>query len=266
MKPAHAFKVSLKASLIALSIAAISPAHATGVPTVDGSAIISNLQQWYQSAQRWYSQMQSMAPGEFAANLLGLEKATSQADSYIAALEKVKTQMQDANPCKKYPVEASKMLCTQEEDLKVQMIDAYIAMLNAVKEDYDALYKKVDERNKMAAQFALGDLLTGGGDTKEGELKALDVQINDLRQRLGTNMQQNSVQIDMAEKRVKIANNLRVVVARGQFEGNTDGLSSLITKGAVITTLSSAASKYDEKTKNIKNQAISTTGQTGTDY
>ena len=270
MKPTHAFKANLKttlkASLIALSIAAISPAHATGVPTVDGSAIISNLQQWYQSAQRAYSQIASMKPGELAANLLGNSQATSKADEYIASLEKVKTTMDTTSKCTKYMVPASVKACQTELLEQKAYIDAYIAMLEAVKEDYDALYKKVDERNKMAAQFALGDLLTGGGDTKEGELKALDVQINDLRQRLGTNMQQNSVQIDMAEKRVKIANNLRVVVARGQFEGNTDGLSSLITKGAVITTLSSAASKYDEKTKNIKNQEISTTGQTGTDY
>ena len=259
----------LKSGLLALVLTGslISPAHATGVPTVDGSAILTNLQQWYQNAQRTYSQMASMKPGELAASLVGSGQATSKAQEYISSLETVKTTMDKTTQCNKYMVPASVKACLDELQAQKAYIDAYIAMLKAVQEDYDALYQKVAERNRVATQFALGDLLTGNGmNTHQGELDTLDVQINDLRQRLGTSMQQNRAQIDMAKEQVEVANKVRVIAARGQFEGNTDGLSSLITKGAVVTTLSTAAAKYDAKTQEIKNKQITTTGRTGTNY
>ena len=109
---------ALKTTLIALMLAAVNPAHATGVPTVDGSAILTNLQQWYQSAMRDYNRVMNMKPGQIVTDALGLDNETKKKmGDYISALQNVKTQMNEAKPCEKYPIEASKLLCTQEEVL-----------------------------------------------------------------------------------------------------------------------------------------------------
>lgn len=261
----------LKAGLLALVLAGslISPAHATGVPTVDGSAILTNLQQWLQSAQRWYSQMQSMQPGEFAQSMLGQEQATNQADSYIAALEKAKQQMQESSTCQKYPVQASKMLCVEELDLKVRKMDAYITLLNGVKDDYNALAQKVKERQSVAAQFSAGDQMTGGGNTQQEKLRVLDAQIADLRERISTNMQQHKGQIDMIDGQLNMVHGIRVDVARVQFEGNAGGLSDLIKKGAVTATLETATQEYKDKADAAKTSTIRYNNghtKTGTNY
>lgn len=256
MKPAHAFKANLKttlkASLIALSIAAISPAHATGVPTVDGSAIISNLQQWYQSAQRWYSQMQSMDPGQFATSVVGQQQATSSADSYISLLQQVKKDMQQSNTCGNFKVQASQDLCNKEESLRIQQIDAYITMLNTVKKDYDDLQAKAQERTSLGGQFSAGDALTGGGNTQDGKLKTLDKEIDVIRTRLVANMSQHKEQIEIIDKQIGFTNYTRVKVGKKQFEGDSNGLADLLKKGAVVGVLQSAANDYESDAESIK--------------
>ena len=253
MKPtSHAFKASLKATLIALSIAAISPAHATGVPTVDGSAIISNLQQWYQSAQRWYSQMQSMDPGQFATSVVGQQQATSSADAYISRLEQVKGEMQQSNTCSNFKVKASQDLCNTEEDLRIQQIDAYITMLKAVKKDYDELQAKAQERASVGGQFSAGDAMTGGGNTQDGKLKTLDKEIDVLRTRLVANMSQHKEQIEMIEQQIGFTKSMRVTVGKKQFEGDSKGLADLLKKGAVAAVLETAASDYESDAESIK--------------
>jgi len=256
MKPAHALKANLKttlkATLIALSLAAINPAHATGVPTVDGSAIISNLQQWYQSAQRWYSEQLSKDPGQFASSLVGKDKANSNAEAYISRLEQVKKDMIQSNTCSNYKVAASQGLCNDEESLKVQKIDAYITMLKAVKEDYDALFAKAEQRQSVGSQFNAGNEMTGGGTTQGGKLETIDKEIDVLRTRLVANMEQNSRQIDMIDKQIAFTNDVRVEVGRKQFEGDSKGLADLLKKGAVVGVLQSAASDYESDAESIK--------------
>ena len=260
----------LKAGLLALVLAGslISPAHATGVPTVDGSAILTNLQQWYQNAQRWYSDVQNKSPGQLAMNILGNPEATKQADSYISALQQAKQQMQQANVCQKYPVEASKMLCVQEEDLKVQKLDAYIKLLEGVKADYDKLSAKLSEYNQLG--FSLGNVLTAEGtNTNDGKRKTLETEIDQLRQQILTNMQQHKGQIDMIDGQLNMVHGIRVDVARVQFEGNAGGLSDLIKKGAVTATLETATQEYQDKADAAKTSTIRyNNGQTktGTNY
>ena len=259
---------ALKTTLIALMLAAVNPAHATGVPTVDGSAILTNLQQWYQNAQRWYSDVQNKSPGQLAINILGNPEATKQADSYISALQQAKQQMQQANACQKYPVEASKMLCVQEEDLKVQKLDAYIKLLEGVKVDYDKLSAKLSEYNGLG--FSLGNVVTAEGtNTNDGKRKTLETEIDQLRQQILTNMQQHKGQIDMIDGQLNMVHGIRVDVGRVQFEGNAGGLSDLIKKGAVTATLETATQEYKNKADAAKTSTIRyNNGQTktGTNY
>jgi hypothetical protein len=238
----HAFK----ATLIALSLTAINPtAHATGVPTVDGSAILTNLQQWYQSARRWYSEAQSKDPGQFASSLVGQKEAKSAADTYISRLEKVKSDMQQSNTCSKFTVKASQGLCNDEENLKIQKIDAYISMLKVVKDDYDALFAKAEERQAMGGTFNAGDMLTAGGTIPDEKLETIDQELEVLRARLVANMAQNKEQIDMIDKQIAFTNDLRVSVAKKQFEGDSKGLADLLKKGLVVGVLQTAASDYE---------------------
>ena len=271
MKPtSHAFKSTFKATLIALSIAAISPAHATGVPTVDGSAIISNLQQWYQSAQRWYSQISSMKPGELAESLLGLDKANAQADKDIKRLEAIKKQMQESNPCNRYEQQATHPMCLQEAALKVERIDAYIVMMKDLKDDYNDLANAVRTRNAKAGSFNVGDMLTGGGDTKEGEINTSDQAIIDARAKIAQTMEQHKKSIDGITDNINMVHGIRVDVARIQFEGSSGnaGLSEVIGQAAVSTVLEGATRRYRNDAEDIRegtNESEDST-RVGTNY
>ena len=244
---------ALKTTLIALMLAAVNPAHATGVPTVDGSAILTNLQQWYQSAMRDYNRVMNMKPGQIVTDALGLDNETKKKmGDYISALQNVKTQMNEAKPCEKYPIEASKLLCTQEEDLKVQKIDAYIALLNGVKADYEKLNAKLAEYNNLGFTTTLTDFVDGGGTTNDGQRKTLEVEIAQLRQQILTNMQNNKGQIDLIEGQIKLVNGIRVDVARMQIEGDSNSLKKWIGEAAVVKTLQDATKDYNEKADALK--------------
>jgi TATA-box binding protein (TBP) (component of TFIID and TFIIIB) len=196
--------------------------------------------------------MQSKDPGQFASSLVGQQQATSSADAYISRLEKVKSDMQQSNTCSKYKVAASQGLCNDEENLKIQKIDAYIGMLKVVKEDYDALFAKAQERQSTGSQFSAGDQLTGGGKTQDGKLETIDQELEVLRARLVANMEQNSQQIEMIDKQIAFTNDLRVSVGRKQFEGDSKGLADLLKKGAVVGVLQSAANDYESDAESIK--------------
>ena len=242
---------ALKTTLIALMLAAVNPAHATGVPTVDGSAILTNLQQWYQSAMRDYNRVMNMKPGQIVTDALGLDNETKKKmGDYISALQNVKTQMNEAKPCEKYPIEASKALCEQEEDLKVQKIDAYIKLLKDVEADYDKLNVKLSEYNALS--FGNLNVLTGEGETNDGRRKTLEVEIAELRQKILTNMQNNKGQIDLIEGQIKLVNGIRVDVARMQIEGDSNSLKKLIGEAAVVKTLQDATKDYNEKADALK--------------
>ena len=242
---------ALKTTLIALMLAAVNPAHATGVPTVDGSAILTTLQQWYQSAMRDYNRVMNMKPGQIVTDALGLDNETKKKmGDYISALQNVKTQMNEAKPCEKYPIEASKLLCEQEEDLKVQKIDAYIKLLKDVEADYDKLNVKLSEYNALS--FGNLNVLTGEGETNDGRRKTLEVEIAELRQKILTNMQNNKGQIDLIEGQIKLVNGIRVDVARMQIEGDSNSLKKLIGEAAVVKTLQDATKDYNEKADALK--------------
>lgn len=267
-------KSALSAIITLLIVTAASTAHATGVPTVDGSAIISNLQQWYQSAQRWYSQMSSMKPGTLVAEQLGLdsktvEKSKSQAQQYINALGEVQKTMNSVNECTKYKVAASESLCSQERTLKLSRITAYIVMMEQVKTDYDNLQKAAEEYNSTASSASTGDMMTGGGDTKNGEIETKATALKTAQENLAKNMQKHGEFIQSIESNIKMVNEVRKDVARLQFEGNSGGLSDILTKAAVSATLITAAQRYESEAEDTRESAqiqMGKTTKTGTNY
>lgn len=184
--------------------------------------------------------------------MVGNKEAASKADEYISRLEQVKKDMQQSNTCSKYKVAASQGLCNDEESLKIQKIDAYISMLKVVKKDYDALFAKAEERQSTGGTFDAGSPLTGGGTIPDEKLKTIDQELDVLRTRLTANMQQNSQQIEMIDKQIAFTNDLRVEVARKQFEGDSAGLADLLKKGAVVGVLQSAANDYESDAESIQ--------------
>lgn len=261
----------LKAGLFALVLAGslISPAHATGVPTVDGSAILTTLQQWYQYAQRQFSQMQSMMPGQIASGLVGSDKAKTQAGEYIKALQDIQTQMQSLDMCSQYKVQSSQSLCDQEYKLKLARINAYIVMMKDVQADYDALMSAVNDYNSTANGANVGDMMTGGGDVKTGQLATKGETVKAAQKTLSDHMEQHAQFIQSIESNIKMVHEVRLDVARLQFEGNSGSLSSVIDKAAVSATLMSAAAKYESDAQNKReNEQIQMgkTIKTGTNY
>ena len=160
------------------------------------------------------------------------------------------------------------MLCVQEEDLKVQKLDAYIKLLEGVKVDYDKLSAKLSEYNQLG--FSLGNVVTAEGtNTNDGKRKTLETEIDQLRQQILTNMQQHKGQIDMIDGQLNMVHGIRVDVARVQFDGNAGGLSDLIKKGTVTATLETATQEYKNKADAAKTSTIRyNNGQTktGTNY
>ena len=261
----------LKANLLALVLAGsfISPAHATGVPTVDGSSILTTLQQWYQYAQRQFSQMQSMMPGQIASSLMGSDKAKTQASEYIQALQNIQTQMQSLDMCSQYKVQSSQSLCDQEYKLKLARINAYIVMMKDVQADYDALMSAVNDYNSTSSTANIGDLMTGGGNVKTGELGTKGETLKAAQKALSDHMEQHAQFIQSIESNIKMVHEVRLDVARLQFEGNSGSLSSIIDKAAVSATLMSAAAKYESDAQNKReNEQIQMgkTTKTGTNY
>ena len=261
----------LKAGLLALVLAGslISPAHATGVPTVDGSAILTTLQQWYQNAQRQFSQMQSMMPGQIASNLAGSDTDKTNAQQYINALQDVQTQMQSLDMCSQYKVQSSQSLCNQEYKLKLSRINAYIVMMKAVQTDYDDLMSAVNDYNTTAKSATVGAVIEGGGNFKKGELDAKAEAVKVAQKKLSDHMEQHAQFIQSIESNIKMVHEVRLDVARLQFEGNSGSLSSVIDKAAVSATLMSAAAKYESDAQNKReNEQIQMgkTIKTGTNY
>lgn len=261
----------LKAGLLALVLAGslINPAHATGVPTVDGSAILTTLQQWYQYAQRQFSQMQSMMPGQIASNLAGSDTDKTNAQQYINALQDVQTQMQSLDMCSQYKVQSSQSLCNQEYKLKLSRINAYIVMMKAVQTDYDDLMNAVNDYNTTAKSATVGAVIEGGGNVKKGELDAKAEAVKIAQKKLSDHMEQHAQFIQSIESNIKMVHEVRLDVARLQFEGNSGSLSSVIDKAAVSATLMSAAAKYESDAQNKReNEQIQMgkTIKTGTNY
>ena len=260
---------ALKTTLIALMLAAVSPAHATGVPPVDGSAILTTLQQWYQNAQRQFSQMQSMMPGQIASNLAGSDTDKTNAQQYINALQDVQTQMQSLDMCSQYKVQSSQSLCNQEYKLKLSRINAYIVMMKAVQTDYDDLMSAVNDYNTTAKSATVGAVIEGGGNFKKGELDAKAEAVKVAQKKLSDHMEQHAQFIQSIESNIKMVHEVRLDVARLQFEGNSGSLSSVIDKAAVSATLMSAAAKYESDAQNKReNEQIQMgkTIKTGTNY
>ena len=260
---------ALKTTLIALMLAAVSPAHATGVPTVDGSAILTTLQQWYQNAQRQFSQMQSMMPGQIASNLAGSDTDKTNAQQYINALQDVQTQMQSLDMCSQYKVQSSQSLCNQEYKLKLSRINAYIVMMKAVQTDYDDLMSAVNDYNTTAKSATVGAVIEGGGNFKKGELDAKAEAVKVAQKKLSDHMEQHAQFIQSIESNIKMVHEVRLDVARLQFDGNAGGLSDLIKKGTVTATLETATQEYKNKADAAKTSTIRyNNGQTktGTNY